>query len=169
MSFVYVGIDPGLDGAIAIIDLDRTEVLVCDTPTIGVDKPSGHRREYNEGMMRSIIQGFISRVGGSPMRVECGLENVHAMPGQGVRSMFTMGVGSGTWRGMLAMAGVPYKLVTPQTWKKYHGLIGSDKEASRLLAIQGHPNVADRLARKKDHGRAEALLLADFVRARRGA
>jgi crossover junction endodeoxyribonuclease RuvC len=163
---IYVGIDPGLDGAIALIDIIRNETQAWDTPTLTVTKSSGSKREYNEGMMRTIVQGLLSRVP-SAMHVECALEQIHSMPGQGVRSMFSMGQGYGLWRGLLSMAGVPYKLVAPQTWKKYHGLLGADKEASRLLALQSYPQLAPVLGRKKDHGRAEALLLADFARARR--
>jgi len=79
------------------------------------------------------------------------------MPGQGVRSMFTIGVGHGLFLGILAAVGLPYTRVRPAIWKRTLGL-GKDKEASRLRAQQLYPG-AD-LRRKKDHGRAEALLLA---------
>jgi len=85
------------------------------------------------------------------------LEESQAMPGQGTRSMFTVGVGFGLWLGVLAALQMPYTRIRPQVWKKALGL-GKDKEAARLRAMQLYPG-AD-LRRKQDHGRAEALLLA---------
>ena len=79
------------------------------------------------------------------------------MPGQGTRSMFTVGVGFGAWLGLLAALQIPYTRVRPGVWKKAEGL-GPDKEQARLRAQQLFPG-AD-LQRKRDHGRAEALLLA---------
>jgi hypothetical protein len=79
------------------------------------------------------------------------------MPGQGVRSMFTCGLGLGVWLGILAAVALPHTRIRPHIWKKALGL-GQDKEASRLRAMQLFPSAE--LRRKKDHGRAEALLLA---------
>jgi len=87
------------------------------------------------------------------------IEEAQAMPGQGTRSMFQTGLGMGIWLGVLAALQLPYRRVRPQIWKKAFGL-GKDKEASRLKAMQLYPG-AD-LRRKKDHGRAEALLLAFY-------
>jgi crossover junction endodeoxyribonuclease RuvC len=86
------------------------------------------------------------------------VEQVGAMPGQGTSSMFRFGMGCGLIRGVLAGAGVPIISVTPAKWKKHFSL-DSDAEKSRALAIRRFPGVTT-LARKKDHGRAEALLLA---------
>jgi crossover junction endodeoxyribonuclease RuvC len=87
------------------------------------------------------------------------------MPGQGTRSMFTTGYGMGIWVGILATLEFPYTTVRPQVWKRALRL-SKDKEASRLRAIQLFPG-AD-LRRKKDHGRAEALLLAYYGCQQRG-
>jgi crossover junction endodeoxyribonuclease RuvC len=83
--------------------------------------------------------------------------------------MFTMGRGLGTWEGVLAGLGIPYELVTPQRWKKalMDGM-GKDKDASRLQAIRLFPAIAGQLARKKDDGRADALLIAEYGRRTRG-
>jgi len=89
------------------------------------------------------------------------LEEAQAMPGQGVRSMFTCGVGFGVWLALLAALALPHTRVRPAIWKKALGL-GKDKEAARLRAMQLFPT-AD-LRRKRDHGRAEALLLAYWGR-----
>lgn len=82
------------------------------------------------------------------------------MPGQGVTSMFNFGQGYGVIKGVLAGIGVPYKDATPQKWKKACGLIGSDKDAARLLAIELFPDAELHL--KKHGGRADALLIAKF-------
>ncbi|MFM6207166.1 hypothetical protein, partial [Planktothrix sp.] len=91
------------------------------------------------------------------------LESVHAMPGQGVSSMFSFGLGYGVWLGIVAALNVPIEFVTPQAWKKYYSL-GPDKEASRVKALQLFPSQASELKLKKHHGRAEALLLAEYLR-----
>lgn len=165
---IYVGIDPGLNGALAVINPARNEVQVWDTPTTTLTKPSGTKREYNEALLQTMFAGLRSRVV-SPQQVHVALEYVHAMPGQGVRSMFSMGLGLGLWRGCIAIAGFPVTHVTPQQWKKSFGLIGADKNASRAKAMQLFPQVAPLLARVKDDGRADALLLAEFIQRLRAA
>lgn len=86
------------------------------------------------------------------------IENVGSMPKQGVASTFKFGMGVGIIRGVVTALGIPYYLVAPQTWKK-HFKLDSDKEKARAAAIRLYPNVAG-LDRKKDAGRAEALLIA---------
>jgi crossover junction endodeoxyribonuclease RuvC len=81
------------------------------------------------------------------------------MPGQGTRSMFTTGYGYGLWIGLLTTLRFPYTPIRPGIWKRSLAL-GKDKEASRLRAMQLYPGAA--LRRKRDHGRAEALLLASY-------
>src|SRR5690606_16808140 len=88
------------------------------------------------------------------------VERVSAMPGQGVSSMFNFGMGYGVIQGVLASLGIPYTLVTPQTWKKRAGLAGKDKDNARTLAQQLCPEAP--LGRKKDIGRADAILIARF-------
>jgi crossover junction endodeoxyribonuclease RuvC len=95
-------------------------------------------------------------------RAHAVIEEAQAMPGQGVRSMFTIGVGFGVWLGLLATLDIPYTRVRPSVWKPSMGLRGQDKEAARLRAQQLFPQ-AD-LRHKRDHGKAEALLLAEYGR-----
>lgn len=95
------------------------------------------------------------------------IEKVSAMPKQGLSSTFKFGVNFGTWIGRLEALGIPFDYVTPRKWKK---LIfdsmpkGDTKEMSRDRARRIFPQMADKLKRKKDHNRAEALLLAEFAR-----
>lgn len=153
-SFVtsIIGIDPGLDGGVALIARDG--VSVFDTPTIQVKKS---KREYAIPEMVRLLRDS------DPARVI--IEAVHSMPRQGVTSSFNFGKGYGLWLGITAALGYPYDLVTPQRWKSVmlDGM-AKDKGASRVRAMQLFPLVSDRLARVKDEGRAEALLIAEYGR-----
>lgn len=159
---VYIGIDPGLSGALAAI-YPGGAVEVHDVPTLDVGRNGKVRREYNTWAMGGLLMGVESPPGGR--RRLAIIEAVHAMPGQGVRSMFTLGYGLGVWEGLLAGHGIRYERVTPQRWKRalMDGM-GKDKDAARLVAMRLFPELADQLKRKKDDGRAEALLLAEFGR-----
>jgi crossover junction endodeoxyribonuclease RuvC len=90
------------------------------------------------------------------------LEQVAAMPGQGVTSMFHFGESVGIIIGVLETLQIRYTMPRPQQWKKAVGIIGKDKDAARTMALQLFPEVGDRLTRKKDVGRADALLIAKF-------
>ena len=154
----FIGIDPGLDGAVAIISANGT-IDIADTPTVNVGKGKKVRREHVPAQMVDILRPYLHC---NPVAA---LENVHAMPRQGVRSMFSMGKGMGLWLGILAGLGIPYDLVQPTRWKAamMDGQ-GKEKDASRFRAQQLFSQLASELRRKKDHGRAEALLIAEYRR-----
>ena len=154
---IFLGVDPGLDGACAELCGDRT--IIFDTPTLRVDGQGTHRREYDLVTMAR----FLREVATQEARICAVIEQVHAMPGQGVRSVFTFGVGLGVWLGLLAAFTIPYELVTPQRWKKtmLDGQ-GKDKDAARFKAQSLFPQIE--LHRKKHEGRADALLIAEFAR-----
>src|SRR5712692_2445907 len=148
---MHIGIDPGLSGAVAVLAADGALVAVHDTPVLTLATTRGTRQEYD-------LPGLVALLGAyAGPQAHVTLEESQAMPGQGVRSMFTIGVGFGVWLGVLAALAFPSTRVRPAVWKRALG-VGKDKEASRLRAMQLFPT-AD-LRRKKDHGRAEALLLA---------
>lgn len=92
------------------------------------------------------------------------IEHVGAMPGQGVVSTFSFGVAFGTVYGLACATNARVVLVRPQVWKKKYGLIGKPKDSSRKEAYLRFPELRSSLARKKDDGRAEAALLADYGR-----
>jgi hypothetical protein len=167
MAEVFIGIDPGLDGALAVID--GTAVLLHDTPVGEVGKQGGKRRVYLEALMADLLRPYAGR----PVRVM--LERSQAMGArvqgrtQGVSSSFSIGEGYGLWRGILAGLGMTWETVPPATWKKaLLGVQGSEKDASRVLAIRMFPATADQLKLKRHHGRAEALLLAEWGRRKVG-
>ncbi len=157
----FIGIDPGLDGAAAILP----DGILIDTPTLTVQgKGKSKKREYNVQAMAVALRPY--HTGPGSIQIAWGaVEKVHAMPGQGVTSMFSMGVGVGLWRGILAGLLIPYEHPTPQRWQKMmlDGM-GKGKDASRLRAIELFPHLADQLSLKKHHGRADALLLAEYAR-----
>lgn len=159
---IIIGIDPGLDGAVAVLYPDddvRSSPELFDTPTFLVTGGRKDKREHDEASMANILRAFKKR---GTIAV---LERVHAMPGQGVTSMFSMGNGYGLWRGLLTGLRIPYELITPQSWKKLlmKGQ-GQGKDASRQVAMRLFPQAADRLKLKKHHGRADALLMAEYKR-----
>ena len=134
-----------------------------DTPVIKVAKTKGSKREYLLAVMRDLVLGLATTL-------DVGLiamEKVHSMPGQGVSSMFTMGEGVGAWKMLLICSRLPHEFVTPQAWKKALGLPAkAEKGDSILKAVQLFPDAASFLARVKDDGRADALLIAEWARRR---
>jgi crossover junction endodeoxyribonuclease RuvC len=149
----YIGIDPGLSGAIAMID--HLGYRVWDIPIML--KGSGSvKNEINPAGMLDIMRyaDFAS---------VAALERVNAMPGQGVSSVFSLGDSFGCCRAVLACAYVPTFFVTPSMWKKHYGLT-SDKEQARALAIKMFPKAELHL--KKHIDRAEALLIAAYIKSK---
>lgn len=137
-----LGIDPGATGAIAFLHDSQYGADVYDMPPNPAD-----------------LAELIGTFGNVEMAF---LEKAQAMPKQGVSSMFNYGVGYGTVIGILAARSIPYTLITPAVWKRSLGLIGKPKDASRALARSWFPHAP--LSRVKDHGRAEALLIAEWGR-----
>jgi len=157
---MVIGIDPGLDGAVGCIDSNGEFRSVHDTPTIATKRGSKKYRKYNVAAMVTLLREM-SR---GKRQLVVALEEVHSMPGQGVRSMFNMGYGLGLWEAIVVSLGIGLQMVQPTTWKRKMVGIGADKEVSRLVAIRRWPAAAEALSRKRDHGRAEALLIAEYVR-----
>jgi len=148
-----IGIDPGLAGAIAVLDAHGTLEALADTPTLTLKVQRGTRQVYDVPGMAALLRPY----GGQQCHVY--IEESQPMPGQGTRSMFTIGFGYGLWIGLLTTLALPYTPIRPGIWKRTLGL-GKDKEAARVRAMQLYPG-AD-LRRKRDHGRAEALLLVSY-------
>ena len=144
-----VGIDPGLSGAIA--HMYDGVIITADMPIFEVIKAKKKQREVDAVQLSTIIANF------NPAMIV--LEKVHAMPGQGVTSMFNFGRAFGAVEGVVGALRIPITHVTPQRWKSALRL-SSDKGMSRRLATQLFPASADQWTRVKDDGRAEAALLA---------
>jgi hypothetical protein len=141
-----LGIDPGLEGALAFFFPDNPHRVACqDMPCVA-------------GNVDAItLAASIAAM----MPDEVFLEQVGAMPGQGVSSTFKFGRGFGTVIGVCGALKLPLHLVAPTKWKS-HFRLTADKEMSRSLALRTFPACGHQFARKKDHGRAEAALLARY-------
>ena len=153
---MIIGIDPGLSGAVALLDGDEC-VDLWDMPIS--EKTHGKGKEVNAFLLADIIHDAVQKADGDLTAI---IEQVSAMPGQGVSSMFAFGAAYGTVRGVLGAMGIPTTQVTPQRWKRAEGLTGRDKDASRTKAISEFPEVRHMLHRKKDVGRADAILIARY-------
>ena len=92
------------------------------------------------------------------------VEQVSAMPGQGVTSMFNFGQTFGSIKGICAALGLPIFYVRPAKWKKHFELINSSKDASRTKVIEMYPSISSRLSRKKDVNKADAILIARYFK-----
>lgn len=155
-----IGIDPGLTGAVALVAGERA-LRVWDMPTVA----DGRGQCVCPALLADLLGEAVelARAQGED-RPRVILERVGARPGQGVASMFTFGRAAGIAEGVVGALGLPIRLVTPERWKRQARLSGKPKDASRTLAVQLFPEIASELARKRDGGRADALLLAFFGR-----
>ena len=143
------GIDPGFTGAIALYWPDTGKLEVHDMPVM--KNPKGKTIINPHGVL-----DILANEGGKSLAV---IEQVSAMPGQGVSSMFRFGEGYGHLQMACAASKLPLQYVTPATWKKHFGL-SRDKGVSRSLTMQRFPDQAQQFSRAKDDGRAEASLIA---------
>ena len=150
---VTFGIDPGLTGAIAVL-VDGEARTVHDMPVMDV----GDWREVDGARMAAMLRGERQMYRGAYFSA-C-VEKVGARPQDGGTSAFRFGESSGKVKAVLETLAIPYTRAIPAVWKRHYGLIGQDKDAGRVLAIARFPAMADQLNRKKDDGRADALLLA---------
>lgn len=146
---IVIGIDPGNTGAISVLEDDKFKD-VYDMPLMA----NGKKQQVNAAELSKILLAICGDRKESIMVV---IEKVSAMPGQGVSSMFNFGMGFGVLQGVVAGLRLPFRLVTPQSWKKSAGLIGKEKDNARTLAQQIFPDAP--LGRKKDIGRADAILI----------
>ena len=155
---LVIGIDPGLTGGVAVLADGQFE-LVSDIPTRS--SPSG-RTEVCAGKLSAMLRRIVSMHPGA--WIEACLEQVSGGPVDGRKKgsagAFRFGESVGVVKGALGALGIPYSYVQAAQWKRYYSLTGCDKDAGRVLAIRRFPKAADQLSRKKDHGRAESLLIA---------
>ena len=149
-----IGIDPGLSGAIAVLD-DLKIFDLFDMPIMPEGKKN--KNQLNSAQLVNIIKRHIHT--NSTFVI---VEQVSAMPGQGVTSMFNFGQTFGAIKGVCAALGLPIFFVRPSKWKKHFELINSSKDSSRTKAIEMYPSLSNDLARKKDVNKSDAILIARF-------
>jgi crossover junction endodeoxyribonuclease RuvC len=150
-----IGIDPGLSGGIAVLENKRV-LSIFDMPVMSEGKKN--KRQLNSAQLVTIIKENIQ----SNDEVVVVVEQVNAMPGQGVTSMFNFGQTFGAIKGVCAALGLPIFFVRPSKWKKHFELINSSKDSSRTKAIEMYPAFSNQLAKKKDVNKSDAILIARF-------
>ena len=150
-----IGIDPGLSGAIVI--LEENKVLgMFDMPVMAEGKKN--KRQLNSAQLVNIINEHIKK----NEEIAVVVEQVNAMPGQGVTSMFNFGQTFGAIKGVCAALELPIFFVRPSKWKKHFELTNSSKDSSRTKVIEMYPSLSSQLSKKKDVNKSDAILIARF-------
>ena len=154
---LVVGIDPGISGSICFFQ-DGKIIDVVEMPTMTEGKKN--KKQVNGSQIFNEISERIKKIDKKDVKVI--IEQVSAMPGQGVTSMFNFGQSYGILKGICSAMQLPMYFVRPAKWKKYFNLINSEKDASRTKAIEVFPYFSSHLSKKKDSNKADAILIASF-------
>ena len=154
---LIIGVDPGISGSICFL-LDGKILEVLEMPTMAEGKKN--KKQINGSQIFNEINRVINKIQNQEVRVV--IEQVSAMPGQGVTSMFNFGQSFGILKGICSAMKLPMYFVRPAKWKKYFNLINSEKDASRTKAIEIFPYFSQKLSKKKDANKADAILIASF-------
>ena len=154
---LIIGIDPGISGSICFFQ-DGKIIDVVEMPTMTEGKKN--KKQVNGSQIFNEILYRIKKLDKKDIKVI--IEQVSAMPGQGVTSMFNFGQSFGILKGICSAMQLPMYFVRPAKWKKYFNLINSEKDASRTRAIEIFPYFSGQLSRKKDSNKADAILIASF-------
>ena len=154
---LIIGIDPGISGSICFFE-DGKIIDVIEMPTMTEGKKN--KKQVNGSQIYNEISKKIIQFQKKDIKVI--VEQVSAMPGQGVTSMFNFGQSFGILKGICSAMQLPMYLVRPAKWKKYFNLINSEKDASRTRAIEIFPYFSSQLSKKKDANQADAILIASF-------
>ena len=149
------GIDPGLSGAIAVLE-NEVVLDIIDLPVMAEGKKN--KRQLNSAQLSQYMSKNVENINKTSVVVE----QVNAMPGQGVTSMFNFGQTFGAIKGISATLKLPIYFVRPSKWKKHFDLINSSKDASRTKAIEIYPSLAEILSKKKDVNKSDAILIGRF-------
>ena len=154
---LIIGIDPGITGAICFFE-DGEVKDVIEMPNMADGKKN--KRQINGSQIFNEISVRIKDI--SKKEVLVVMEQVSAMPGQGVTSMFNFGQSFGVIKGICSAMQLSVHLVRPVKWKKYYSLIKCEKDASRTKVIEIFPYISSKLSKKKDSNKADAILIASF-------
>ena len=154
---LVIGIDPGISGSICFFQ-DGKIIDVVEMPTMTEGKKN--KKQVNGSQIFNEISKRILNKDKKDIKVI--IEQVSAMPGQGVTSMFNFGQSFGILKGVCSAMQLPMYFVRPAKWKKYFNLIKSEKDASRTRAIEIFPYFSSELSRKKDSNKADAILISSF-------
>ena len=153
---IIIGIDPGVSGAICILKEEKI-LEVYEMPTMIDGKKN--KRQVNGAEVANIFQKELNN---NQVKAKVVVEQVNAMPGQGVTSMFNFGQSFGVLKGVCAALKLPIYFVRPVKWKKHFNLIKTNKDASRTKVIEIFPYISSQLSRKKDSNKADSILIAKY-------
>ena len=154
---LIIGIDPGISGAICFFENGQVNEII-NMPVMADGKK--HKRQINGPQTYNEI---LRRIKNYPKKdITVVIEQVSAMPGQGVTSMFNFGQSFGVIKGICSAMQLSTFFIRPTKWKKYFGLIKTEKDASRTKVIEIFPYISSELSRKKDSNKADAVLIASF-------
>jgi crossover junction endodeoxyribonuclease RuvC len=154
---LIIGIDPGISGAICFFEDGQVKEII-DMPVMADGKKN--KRQVNGPQTYNEISKRINKFPKKDIIVV--IEQVSAMPGQGVTSMFNFGQSFGVLKGICSAMQLSMFFIRPAKWKKYFGLIKTEKDASRTKVIEIFPYISSELSRKKDSNKADAVLIASF-------
>ena len=154
---LIIGIDPGISGAICFFENGEVKEII-EMPTMADGKKN--KRQVNGTQIYNEIVKRIENL--SKKEIYVVIEQVSAMPGQGVTSMFNFGQSFGVIKGICSAMQLSTYYIRPVKWKKYFGLIKSEKDASRTKVIEIFPYISSNLSKKKDANKADAILIASF-------
>ena len=154
---LIIAIDPGINGAICFFENGEVKDVI-EMPTMAEGKKN--KRQVNGHQMYNELSSRIKKY--NIQNINVVVEQVSAMPGQGVTSMFNFGQSFGVIKGICAAMQLPIFFVRPTKWKKYFELINTQKDASRTKAIEMFPKISSNLSKKKDLNKADAILIASF-------
>ncbi len=154
---LIIGIDPGISGAICFFENGEVKEII-DIPSMADGKKN--KRQINGPQVYNEIS---SRIKNTPKKeIVVVIEQVSAMPGQGVTSMFNFGQSFGVLKGICSAMQLSMRFIRPAKWKKYFGLIKTEKDASRTKVIEIFPYISSQLSKKKDSNKADAILISSF-------
>ena len=154
---IIIGIDPGITGAICFF-CEGNIIDVIDMPTMVEGRKN--KKQVNGRQIFNEISLIKNKFHEESLVVV--VEQVSAMPGQGVTSMFNFGQSYGVIKGICSAMELPIYFIRPVKWKKYFNLINSEKDASRTKAIEMFPKISHKLSKKKDTNKADAILIAQY-------
>ena len=150
---LIIGIDPGISRSICFFE-DGKVLDIVEMPSMAEGKKN--KKQVNGSQIYNEIFSRIKKINKANVKVV--IEQVSAMPGQGVTSMFNFGQSFGVLKGICSAMQLSVYFVRPVKWKKYFNLINSEKDASRTKAIEIFPYISSQLSRKKDSNKADAIL-----------
>ena len=154
---LIIGIDPGITGAICFFENGEVKDII-EMPNMADGKKN--KRQINGPQIYNEISARIIDFPKKDVLVV--IEQVSAMPGQGVTSMFNFGQSFGVIKGICSAMQLSMHFVRPVKWKKYFNLIKTNKDASCTKVIEIFPYISSKISRKKDSNKADSILIAKY-------